>query len=235
MDPQSVSSDDLDRHPVNRLMMALFAYGSTKDILAMNCFEVLRFIEEIESGRFSKIALDQKRRLEYQNFQNHLIRYFHNFLAGAKTLIEHTRNMMKSDLISEKHRLAYQSQVDTTFSDDLSKFVGDFRNYTLHFGLPPLAHVCSIPEEKWVVTLNLRDLQDWDKWTARSKKFIENHPDPIRLSWLVASYQEKAVSLHEWLVKSFLDYYGDLFKEFDEMKAAFFAKQKRGHAEEPRR
>jgi hypothetical protein len=211
-------------------MMALFAYNSAKDILAMNSFEVLRFIEEIESGRFSEIALDQKRRMEYRDFQNHLIRYFHNFLAAAKTLVEHTRNMMRSDLISEKHRLAYQKQVNTTFSDDLTKFVEDFRNYTLHFGLPPLVHSFSVDNDKWDVALNLKDLKRWEKWTAKSLRFIESHPKQIRLTWLVVSYQNKAVSLHEWLVNSFMEYYGDVFREFDEMKAAFFAKQKKEQA-----
>lgn len=217
--------DDLNEHRANRLILMLFAYESTKDILSMNCFEVLRFIQEIESGRFSKIALDRSRRMEYRDFENHLIRYFHNFLAGAKTLVEHTRNMMRSGLITEAHRAAYQSEVNTAFSDELSKFISDFRNYALHFGLPKLAHVYSLPDEKWQVALHLRELEQWDGWTARSREFIRSQPEKIRLAWLVGSYQKKAMSFHEWLVKSFEAHYGEIFREFDELRAKFNAQK----------
>ena len=220
-----VTFDDVNGHRGNRLMLMLFAYESTKDILSMNGYEVLRFIQEIELGRFSVMALDPKRRMEYRDFQNHLIRYFHNFLAGAKTLVEHTRNMMRRGEITDAHQTAYKAQVEAIFSDPLSKFVGDFRNYTLHYGLPKLAHVCSLPEESWEVALSLRELQEWDGWTARSREFIRSHPEQIRLSWLVGSYQKKAMELHEWLVKSFTEHYGGVFQEFDALRASFRAQQ----------
>jgi hypothetical protein len=212
---------ELNQHPANTRMLALFAYATTKDILLVNCFEVLRFIQEIESGRFSEIALDRSRRIEYQDFQNHMVRYFHNFLAAVKTMVEHTRNMMQSDIISPEHRSEYQDQVKRRFSDNLSKFIEDFRNYTLHFGLPKISHVCSLPEEKWQVALNLDELHDWDGWTARSKSFMAAHPNQIRLAWLVGVYQKKAMSMHEWLVQSFPRHYGKQFEEFDRLRAAF--------------
>ena len=210
-----VSLDDLNKHPGKRLMWMLLAYGSTKDILSMNGYEVLRFTKEIESGRFSKIALDPSRRLEYRDFQNHLIRYFHNFLAGAKTVVEHTRNMMRSAEISEEHRTAYQAQVDAIFADSLSKFIEDFRNYMMHFGLPNLVHICSLPNERWEVVIDMARLQAWDGWTARSRQFIQSQPERIRLYALVEIYLNKTKTLHEWLVKSFETYYGSTIKEFD--------------------
>ncbi|MEO7098248.1 MAG: hypothetical protein ABI162_02720 [Luteolibacter sp.] len=213
--------EDLDQHPANALMLALFGYGTTKDILSVNSFEVLRFIEEIESGRFSKIAFDQARRMEYRDFENHMIRYLHNFLAAVKTMVEHTRNMMRGDSISPKHRLEYQEQIKIRFSDDLSKFVEDFRNYTLHFGLPKISHICTIPEEKWQIALNLHQLHDWEGWTARSKNFIATHPEQIRLAWLVSSYLQKAMEMHEWLIQSFMKHYNQEFEEFDRLRAEF--------------
>lgn len=215
------SYEDLHLHPANELMLALFAYGTTKDILAVNSFEVLRFIEEIESGRFSEIAFNQSRRMEYRDFENHMIRYFHNFLAALKTMVEHTRNMMRSDQISSAHRSEYQEQIKIRFSDDLSKFLEDFRNYTLHFGLPKISHVCSIPQEKWQVALELHTLHDWDGWTARSRRFIDAHPDQIRLAWLVGTYQTKVMEMHEWLVQSFPRHYKQEFEEFDRLRATF--------------
>ncbi|PXA03899.1 hypothetical protein DDZ13_09675 [Coraliomargarita sinensis] len=218
--------EDIDQHPGNSLMLALLSYGSTKDILSVNSFEVLRFIQEIESGRFSEMALDRSRRLEYRDFENHMVRYFHNFLAAVKTMVEHTRNMMRSELISEDHRNEYQEELKELFSDDLPKFIEDFRNYTLHYGLPKISHVCSLPEEKWQVILDLKQLHDWDKWTSRSKRFMKEHPDQIRLSWLVETYQEKALTMHQWLVHSFTRHYGNHFEEFDRLRAAFFSANK---------
>lgn len=216
------SLDDLNQHPANALMLALLSYGTTKDILSVNGYEVLRFIQEIESGRFSEMAFDRSRRNEYRDFENHMIRYFHNFLAAVKTMVEHTRNMMRSDLIAEEHRLEYQEEVKNRFSDNISKFMEDFRNYTLHYGLPKIAHVCSIPDEKWQVALNLGELHDWDGWTSRSKEFMREHPEQIRLSWLVGTYQEKSMEMHEWLIRSFTRHYGQHFEEFDRLRAAQF-------------
>lgn len=218
---EPVTYEHVDNHPGNRLMLMILAYSSTKDILSMNCFEVLRFIQEIERGRFSDIALNHARRLEYRDFENHLIRYFHNFLAGAKTLVDHTRNMMRSDSIADAHRTAYQAQVDATFSDDLSKFIGDLRNYTLHCGLPSLAHTCSLPGENWEVVLTFRELRQWDGWTARSRRFMDTQPESIRLSWLIASYQQTAMSFHQWLINSFSTHYGSIFAEFDSLTARY--------------
>ncbi len=219
---ETAKYDDLDQHPANALKFALISYSSTKDILSMNGYDVLRFIQEIESGRFSEIAFDKSRRMEYRDFENHLIRYFHNFLAAVKTVVEHTRNMMRSDLIAEEHRLEYIEEVKNRFSDNMSKFIEDFRNYTLHFGLPKISHVCSIPEETWQVSLNLNELHDWDGWTSRSKEFMREHLEQIRLSWLVAAYQKKAMEMHEWLVLSFTRHYGHHFEEFDRLRAALF-------------
>jgi hypothetical protein len=216
---QPVNLDDLNKHPGKRLMGMLLVYGSTKDILSMNGYEVLRFTKEIESGRYSKIALDPSRRLEYRDYQNHLIRYFHNFLAGAKTVVEHTRNMMRSADISEEHRTAYQAQVEAIFLDSLPKFIEDFRNYIMHSGLPNLVHLCSLPNERWEVVIDMARLRAWDGWTARSRQFINSQPDHIRLYALVEIYLDKTKTLHEWLVKSFEIYYGKTMKEYDALQA----------------
>lgn len=220
--PANIPFDEVNTRRGNRLMLMLFAYGSTKDILAMNCYEVLRFVQEIESGRFTEVALDRSRRLEYRVFENHLIRYVHNFLAAAKTLVDHTRNMMRSADIVEAHRAAYQAEVNSNFLDPLSRFIGDFRNYTLHFGLPKLVHTYSVDDERWQVGLNLRALRPWASWTSASLEFIQSQPDRIRLSWLVASYQTKAMSLHTWILDSFITYYAGRFEEFESLRAKVF-------------
>lgn len=187
----------------------------------MNSYEVLRCIQEFETGSFTDIARDQRRSKEYKDYRNHLTRYFHNYLAGAKTLIDHTRVMMRSSHISEEHREAYQKQIELIFSDDLSKFVGDFRNYTLHRGLPPISHCYTVADEKWEVALELSALKNWKKWTERSRNFLDAHPDKIRLSWLVASYTKNVQAMHEWLMTSFMTYYSQVFTEFDQLRFAF--------------
>lgn len=212
---QSTAGDSLEDHPAHKILIALLAYGASKDILSMNCFEVLRFAQEIESGRFSEMAMDPKRRFEYRDFENHLIRYLHNFLAAAKTLVDHTRNMMRSEIVSAAHREAYQKQVELSFSDGLTRFIGDFRNYTLHYGIPHTVHSVSIPEEKWQVGIDLGKIKGWSGWTPKSREFIASQSEIIRLVWLVSSYQRKAMEFNTWLMQSFVTFYGTVMQDFD--------------------
>jgi hypothetical protein len=211
----STGDNSLEDHPARKILITLLAYGASKDILSMNCFEVLRFSQEIESGRFGEMAMDPKRRMEYHDFENHLIRYLHNFLAAAKTLVDHTRNMMRSEIISVAHLEAYQKQVELSFSDGLTRFIGDFRNYTLHYGIPHTVHSVSIPEEKWQVGIDLGKIKGWSGWTPKSREFIALQPEVIRLIWLVGSYQKKAMEFNTWLTQSFVTFYGDVMQDFD--------------------
>lgn len=181
----------------------------------MNCFEVLRYTQEIESGRFREVALNRTKRMEYRDHENHLVRYIHNFLAAAKTMIDHTRNLMKSDFISQEHSSAYQAEVERVFSDDLARFISDFRNYTVHYGVPRTAHSYSLMEDKCEVALVLSGIKEWDGWKSKSRAFLNSHPNEIRLLWLVGSYQKKAMDFNVWFVKSFTMYYGELFREYD--------------------
>jgi len=64
-------------------------------------------------------------------------RLFHNFLAAAKTLVDHTRVFVEDHYSGTPLKQAYEQKVQAELANDpLTKFVQDFRNYMLHKGLP---------------------------------------------------------------------------------------------------
>src|SRR5438445_7621838 len=100
-------------------------------------------------------------------------RLFHNFLAGAQTLVEHTRNFVREHYPSGPLRVAYDQKVEAEFSNDgLSRFIQDLRNYMLHRGLPN--NSMSITARNFLllgrvevattVALSKKDLETWKGW-----------------------------------------------------------------------
>lgn len=59
-------------------------------------------------------GIAQRERL--QALFSEVTRLLHNFATGGSTLIDHTRNLMKEDFITEEHRSEYNTHVDQTFA-----------------------------------------------------------------------------------------------------------------------
>jgi len=66
-------------------------------------------------------------------------RLFHNFLAGAMTLVDHTRVFVDEFYLGTEVHKEFKARVNREFAQNpLTRFVQDLRNYMIHRGLPPL-------------------------------------------------------------------------------------------------
>ena len=94
----------IQAHPGMPYARLLHDYARSRDILAGNAFEVRQYVRMFESGElWHKFgAVEQRQRFE--EMDTHLVRYLHNFLAGAATFADHTRALMGSAIIAKSHR-----------------------------------------------------------------------------------------------------------------------------------
>lgn len=78
-----------------------------------------------------------KNRDKLNQFQIEVIRLFHNYLASVKSLVDHTRIMVREVHGNKKFSREYELKKQEIFvNSPLSCFVQDLRNYILHKGIP---------------------------------------------------------------------------------------------------
>jgi hypothetical protein len=66
-----------------------------------------------------------------------MIRMLHNLIASAKTLVEHTRILIKDWYPDSEFLREYNAEIRKRFvGNSLIGFVEDMRNYALHYRLP---------------------------------------------------------------------------------------------------
>jgi len=91
-------------------------------------------IEDPESGlRLIQASMDTGNNAAHME----VLRRLHNFLAAAKSLVDHTRLFIDEHYARTPIQEAYAQKVESDLSQDpLVKFVQDLRNYMLHRDLP---------------------------------------------------------------------------------------------------
>lgn len=144
---------------------------------------------------------------ESQVILNHMIRFVHNYLAAAKTLVDHTRTLI-NDWYKETAFLdAYQSQIKIRFANNhLSGFIEDLRNYALHFNMPITGlriEVRNNPEtkvqtERVTFFIEKKTLIQWSNW-AKGKKFLLEADKEIVIEKLVDEYFQQVLDFHRWM------------------------------------
>ena len=152
------------------------------------------------------IFLDDASAIKNQNFIPdkgpyffELARLLLNFLASVKALTEHTRNLMKKWYENTDIFENYSNEIKERFvGNELSGFVEELRNYTLHYRLP-ISRKSIMPGVTVEVTtgnfstenvfvLEKERLLQWKGWTQKGKPYIEKPEDFISIRELTTEY-----------------------------------------------
>lgn len=159
-------------------------------------------------------------------------RLLHNFLASAKTLVDHTRVFMEEHYPGSALKRRYAEKVDTDLAcDEVCKFVHDLRNYMLHCGLPNIERYVVFDQRKGVssgVQLKSADLLTWDKWTAVSRRFLQKN-ETIGLGQIARDYAERVTAFHKWLDDELREHHRQDLDEFISMQEEHRAKYPEMH------
>ena len=196
----SILHERIQKHPGKRILGALNEYGTSKDILAGNIWQLRQLIILLEDPNDPAKVLGLENRQKLQSLFHEVIRLLHNFLASVATLVDHQRNLMKEDFVTENHRDEYERHKKTTFGEDpLARFLKDFRNYITHRGIPQTVLTEKIGPElnTLALSIDLEKLQDWDGWKPPSRRFMQESGPKVRLGVLLNDYELKAKAFHE--------------------------------------
>ena len=159
-----------------------------------------------------------------------IARFFHNFLASAKTLVDHTRCFMEDHYESTSLKRVYEERVVNNLSQDqLVKFIHDLRNYMLHKGLPAVrmsVNATRIPETNsfdfsTTVSLNKETLLLWKNWTQQSRAFLKEADEHLKISDISKSYGEKILSFYRWFDTLLAEHHKDDLVELKKLQDAY--------------
>jgi len=148
---------------------------------------------------------DIRNRAKMQAELNETVRLVHNFVAAAKSLVDHTRSIAEETFEPALFE-RYCHEVKARFAEDpLSQFVQQLRNYALHCTTPEIVAQFHYSEgdEKSQLVLSVRSLLQWSRWNTFSRAFISSHKTDIPIRSVVDSYCVKADEFRKWLIDLF--------------------------------
>lgn len=162
--------------------------------------ETLKLIENVENGI---LFWNPEFNEEKDQIHREANRLFHNYIASAKTLIEHTRNHMKSFYKGMPIWEIYTNKIAEEFSaDPLCKFVQDLRNYILHKGTPPSRISFRMTRDNSAessVEMDVAALLLWGGWSKEAVEYLNGSGNHLKFSTVVTEYGEKITTFHNWL------------------------------------
>jgi len=144
---------------------------------------------------------------ESQLILYHMVRLLHNYLASAKTLVEHTRTVIRDWYKGSEFLKEYKEEVTRRFNNNpLSAFIEDLRNYALHYSLPitglrvgvvndPTTHEQS---ERVTFFVDKTTLFQWSNW-SKGKMFLHLADDEIVIEKLADDYYQQVIEFHAWM------------------------------------
>lgn len=204
--------EDMLAHPGKKYLDALMTYSICKNILAGNGVELRKLLELLEDSHRALHLCTPDERDQLRMLQSEVVRHLHNFLASARTLVDHTRAIMKEPFIIEAHRTEYREEVTRNFAGDpLIGFMHELRNFTLHRSIPITSLQLSLHPTSGqfdsAVLVDLDQMADWDGWRSAGKAFIGSHRPTIRIMALIDGYEGKIRKFYEWFCLKFQKHY----------------------------
>lgn len=170
-----------------------------------NYLNLRHILHEFEHPPVFLKLFDERERGRLTLFIRDVIRLFHNHLAGAATLLDHTR--IVSDEVYRETSFAdeYRQQIEQRFIDSpLPHFIEDLRNYMLHKGLPLALSELSFDrgssgvEVDSALKLDANKLRDWENWSEKGRQYLDALDNKVKLEDVVNEYTTLVADFYGW-------------------------------------
>ncbi len=196
--------------------------GVSHYILNQNFREAVQIPEALER----KVELlSRDRRHEAGALHLEFVRRLHNYLAAAKTLVDHTR-AFRSRWTDEACDSAFETTLEELLTNPVVKFIQELRNPTQHSRLPPVARVTTFEADssnpntvRPVVRLMVkaRDLENLYEWSSLALAYIRANVDHenVDVTLALRRYQELLESLYAWFFQQLTITWKNLLDDFD--------------------
>lgn len=195
----------LDNSPEFALFIQMEALRSSRRIFGGNYRELTDLLGILENPMVAIPLRDAKRRAISRSALEIVTRLLHNFIASAKTLIDHTRTHMHSLYEGHPFLEEYEARVEARFaSSPVQRFVQDLRNYTQHYKLPLTGSSFSWDSAQGLNITYFADTEElakWDKWSPEGRQYLDAFQKILPLRQLASDYLSLVDEFYKWIDK----------------------------------
>jgi hypothetical protein len=172
-------------------------------VFKRNYLELIKIIEIQDDPKKFLNLIGVKDRLNADVVEFEIARLLHNFLASAKTLVDHTRILIFHWYKEDNFIIEYKTHVSEIFENNhLSGFIEDLRNFNLHYSMPIIHFRLTGHEDKsfeFSFFLSKSELLQWSGWTHKGKPFLAIAKKEIPIEQFVNDYERLISDFHIWL------------------------------------
>lgn len=199
-----------------------FQLGQKYDRLGMSFYifkrnhdELISSIEHFKQPRVMLLWDDE----EIGQFLNEVTRRLHNFVAAAKTLVEHTRIITRELYGDTEFWKEYDAEVTQRFTlNPAVQFVHKLRDYILHRDLPVTSARLSLTDFDSSLLISIEKMRDWDSWTGLSRQYVNTAKDQEKIEDIVRAYTESVISFHSWFYDRHVELHEEAYAETERLR-----------------
>lgn len=194
-------------HPEFAIHQAWTALWRSHDIFGGNLQELFALLiaSETDPDLQTELFQNVRKPAVRDAFLRALDRTLHNALAGAVSLVDHTRRHVGEHFADSDFASEFEQRNGLVVALPEAAFLRRFRNYLLHVGHAPFTMSGTLgvkPGERSTLKIWLDSpalLAERGFWTGPARAFIEAHPEQIHLRGVVDRYAQAMQDLYRWV------------------------------------
>lgn len=174
------------------------------EIYFENYQELVKEITKHEKLKISELLKSTRGKRQLWKKQFKIVRFLHNYLASSFTLIQITRNFYRTVFQPNNKLIDYNLKIENEIViKPITHFIKDFRNFIQHYRLPHINTTTSFKinsDFETFVHFKSEDLNQFDRWTSKSKEYLKEHPKGIRLKDVILEYHGLISKFNLWFI-----------------------------------
>lgn len=193
--------DIIEQSPEMEVYRNLQALKASYRVFEGNYNELIKYLDHLKEPKKALAHYSYNRRENIELLIDETSRLFHNFLASAKSLVDHTRVIVKR-LYSDEHEFSQEYELKKNkdlVNNPVQKFVQNLRNYTQHYTLPiPDLKISFGNDIDLSIKIDVKELQKSYDWGS-SKSYLKELGDDLILIDVVNKYHIIIKDFYNWL------------------------------------
>jgi hypothetical protein len=176
--------------------------GRSWTTFARNTTELIDLLNRAADLTLALTLMNDDRQAD--GFWPELDQRLHNQLASMGTLIDHSRRLIKYYRPDAPTLAAeYEAHKASVIATDEAAFLGDLRNYLLHYSLPAVVQTLTMGAgtARHAIKLSSPRLLEWDNWSPQAHAYLSGfgpRDGPV-LGADIAAYSNAMRGFYTWL------------------------------------
>lgn len=206
-------------------------------IFDTNYLNLRHVLGEFEQPMVFLKLWEERTRDRFDLFIDDVIRLFHNYLAGATTLLDHIDTLRDGLYGDEGFSDEYQARWEKQIGEPaLPRFMEDLLVYMLHQGLPfalaelNFGRIGGGVEVNSAIMLDVSKLKEWEHWSEKGREYLDTLEGKARLDDVAREYAAIVSGFYQWFVLRQSEMHRDVLGELEKLE-----EKRRGQLQEMRR